>query len=57
MGSLPFHPWWHHPNANYTGKHRGRYEFWGRAYPHTAVPYGIRSILIEPYIDASGRMP
>ncbi|AYN58061.1 hypothetical protein HWB90_gp078 [Mycobacterium phage Fowlmouth] len=60
-GDLPFHPWWHHPNHNYVGKHRGTYPY---AHSKAPLPYGLRSIKITPYVgltdfdlDESGFKP
>ncbi|QGJ90131.1 hypothetical protein HWC80_gp081 [Mycobacterium phage Indlulamithi] len=48
---LPFRPWWWKPT--YNGKHRGTYEFrqGGESYAKV-IPFGIRSIMIRPYVDA-----
>lgn len=49
------HPWWHHPNAHYVGRHRGRYQhtITASGIPASALPYGIRSVRMT-YIDAHG---
>lgn len=49
-GDLPFRPWWWHP-SRYEGKHRGRYAYSLKA---LAIPFGVRSVLVRPYIDAAG---
>lgn len=48
-------PWWHHPNHNYEGRHRGDYQFrlTHSGLPVIALPYGLRSVRITPYLDAA----
>jgi hypothetical protein len=54
--NLPFRPWWWHPNHRYEGKHRGTYQYRPDQNGNipTAIQYGIRSIILKPYIDVQG---